>query len=413
MKDRELREIEAGTGAAVVAAVSLLGLALCTVRPLCAQESTPEAESRAGQVIAAELEYKEVSYGSVHWGLAVLQKSEPFSKEPALSGGTVLRGILKLGGGASSEMALVWDRTAGKLYLDLNRNFDLTDDTGGMFPSQNGARYYSQTFAKVRLPFKSERGIRPMLVDMTLRDEGRLSCDLAMKSLWQGKVTLHGKEWQFGLLYRPMQQGPSLEPGDLLLRPWSEHAMAFSQVSDTGDVVPFPQKLFLDNHAYKLRCTEEGEGESAKVRVQLTELQPKLGEVKIPGAFIRRATFEGGGYQVVLDNPGETAKVPVGSYGSPKVFLQKGTTGAYLDRDFGASRQRINVNAKTPAVLEVGGPLTNCVSVMKRGRYLSLNYRLKGVGGDYRLAYQDRSHPPEFMVYRGDKKVASGRFEYG
>jgi hypothetical protein len=41
-------------------------------------------------------------------------------------------------------------------------------------------------------------------------------------------------------------------------------------------------------------------------------------------------------------------------------------------------------------------------------------YQLVGAGGEaYQLANQDRSHPPEFAVFKGDKKIASGKFEFG
>jgi hypothetical protein len=29
------------------------------------------------------------------------------------------------------------------------------------------------------------------------------------------------------------------------------------------------------------------------------------------------------------------------------------------------------------------------------------------------MVKQDRSHPPEFTIYQGDKKIASGKFEFG
>ena len=64
-------------------------------------------------------------------------------------------------------------------------------------------------------------------------------------------------------------------------------------------------------------------------------------------------------------------------------------------------------------MLAVGGPLTNSVSINKRGKYLTLNYELLGAGGAYQLANNDRSHPPEFTVYRGEKKLVSGKFAYG
>jgi hypothetical protein len=36
------------------------------------------------------------------------------------------------------------------------------------------------------------------------------------------------------------------------------------------------------------------------------------------------------------------------------------------------------------------------------------------VGGEtYQTARQDRFKPPEFAIYKGAKKIASGKFEYG
>ena len=136
-------------------------------------------------------------------------------------------------------------------------------------------------------------------------------------------------------------------------------------------------------------------------------------ELKITGEFVQRVTLEGGPYQVVLDQPGATVKVPVGRYDSSKVSLRKGGVEASLDSPPQAGRNPIIVNEKTPSVLTVGGPLTNSVSVTRAGRKLSLDYRLLGAGGAYALINQDRTHPPEFTIYQGDTKIASGKFEFG
>jgi hypothetical protein len=29
------------------------------------------------------------------------------------------------------------------------------------------------------------------------------------------------------------------------------------------------------------------------------------------------------------------------------------------------------------------------------------------------MANENRSHPPEFAIYKGDKQIASGKFEFG
>ena len=65
-------------------------------------------------------------------------------------------------------------------------------------------------------------------------------------------------------------------------------------------------------------------------------------------------------------------------------------------------------------VNKAGGPLTNRVSVTRRGRLLVFNYQLAGAeGATYRLGRQDRSRPPEFAVYQGEKEIATGKFEFG
>jgi hypothetical protein len=72
------------------------------------------------------------------------------------------------------------------------------------------------------------------------------------------------------------------------------------------------------------------------------------------------------------------------------------------------------VDARTTAVLQTGGPLTNSVTASRQGQDLRLDYCLVGAGGEtYQLAKQDRSKPPEFAVYKGGKKIAYGTFEFG
>ena len=47
-------------------------------------------------------------------------------------------------------------------------------------------------------------------------------------------------------------------------------------------------------------------------------------------------------------------------------------------------------------------------------RLVSSGYRLIGAGDEtYQLTDQNRSQPPEFAIYKDDKKIASGKFEFG
>ena len=175
--------------------VGVLGLAFCSVGSVQAQEVTGTTKSPSDQSVTVYLDYRELNYSFINWGLTLVAKSPAFKKEPVFGGGKVIRGTLQLGGSKSDEMGFAWDRAAGKLYLDLNRNLDLTDDAAGVFSCGKGFNDNFQFFTSVRLPFKTPAGSRPMLADLSFNDYGRLSCSAAMRSLWQGKVTLQGAEW--------------------------------------------------------------------------------------------------------------------------------------------------------------------------------------------------------------------------
>ena len=304
MNDREFSGLAAGTAKAALLVVGVLGLAVGAVISIHAQEATGGTNSRGGQSVTANLDYREVNYSIISWGLQVTPRSSAFKKEPVFSGSKVIRGTLQLGGGTSDEMGFAWDRAAGKLYLDLNRNLDLTDDPAGVFSCGRGFNDNFQFFTNIHLPFKTPAGSRPMLADLSFYDYGRPNCTVAMRSLWQGKVTLQGEEWQVGLMGNPLDQRASLESGSLLLRPWGDRNKPFSLYSGTLETVPFSRNLFVGGQAYQLRCTNDVQGDVAKVQMQFTEQQPKLGELKITGDFVQRVTLEGGPYLVVLDQAG-------------------------------------------------------------------------------------------------------------
>ena len=104
-----------------------------TVNAASAIETTAAANPQSGQVQTVQLEYVEVR-SLVDWGPPLVTRSTPFTKEPALDSSKVIRGTFQPGGSASNSIAFAYRTVpAGKLYLDLNHNLDLTDDPAGVF----------------------------------------------------------------------------------------------------------------------------------------------------------------------------------------------------------------------------------------------------------------------------------------
>jgi hypothetical protein len=364
--------------------------------------------------ITASLEYQETDYTVANWYVSATLQTIPFKKEPVAAAGKIVRGVLNFGADSSNSIPFVWQRDAGKLYLDLNRNQDLTDDPEGVFSARAFRPTSYQTFTNVHLLFNTASGRCRVLTDINFRDYGsRPNCDLAVRSFWQGKLTLQGRDWQVGIVQNGFDRSGSLENGRLLLRPWERRNESFSAYNDSPATVPFSRKIFIDGHAYQLDLAARPPDGEARPALQFTEQSVPLGELKITGKFIQRLVLPGGSHLVVLDQPAASVKVPTGSYNQCDILLEQNGAKAFNNSSQSPGR-RISVDDKTPAVLNAGGPLTNSVIASRHGQDLRLDYRLVGAGGEtYQLANQNRSRPPEFAIYKGDKKIASGKFEFG
>ncbi len=392
---------------------SALVVWLCSGNFLRAAGLVPSSSPSANTALAS-LEYQETDHSIINWGVPLTTQTTPFKKEPAAAAGKIIRGVLNFGGGSSNAVPFVWQRDAGKLYLDLNRDQDLTDDPAGAFSARTAPVYF-QTFTNIHLLFNTAAGKCPALADIIFYDYGsEPECTLAIRSFWQGKVTLQGRDWQVGIIQNNLAQSGSFENGRLLLRPWEKRNQPFTTLPSSLDTVPFSRELFVDGQAYQLDLAARTPDSEAKLALQFTEQSVALGELKITGKFIQRLVLPGGSYLVVLDQPAASVKIPAGSYNKPDILLEQNGVEAYCYSSQLQVGGGISVGDKTPAVLDAGGPLTNSVTASRDGQDLRLDYRLIGAGGaTYQLVNRDVSKPPQFAIYKDGKKIESGAFEFG
>ena len=311
----------------------------------------------------------------------------------------------------NNAIAFVWDQPKSKLYLDQNRNLDMTDDLAGVFSSTNNGP--EQRFTNVAVLLNTKAGLQPTIVGLRLWSDGAgrpTHAQVDSRSLWQAKVGPPGEEWQVAALDDPFNpEGPAFAKF-LLLRPWTARTNRLYLRDLTSGIVRFPDQLFWLGQAFHLERRIETQDGAPVCKLEFTPQQPPLTEVKLSGESLYYAILlSTNGYTVVLRGPPGTIKVPQGIYTANAVWLKKGSSEAFR---LGDAPLLINATAATNLVL--GGPLTNSVTLTRYGRKLNMNYRLVGAdGGSYRLAQQDRAKPPDFTVYQGGKKVLSGMFAFG
>lgn len=134
------------------------------------------------------------------------------------------------------------------------------------------------------------------------------------------------------------------------------------------------------------------------------------GELKLEGKYIERLVLlRKDGHREEFNRPEETIRLPMGEYRLREVYLRGGYT-CHAWRD--SKINWVTVAPEKPAVLKVGAPLKQTVKVERRGRILVLDYELLGAGTE-KYTSGDRSKPPTFTVYKGDKEIASDKFEFG
>ena len=131
----------------------------------------------------------------------------------------------------------------------------------------------------------------------------------------------------------------------------------------------------------------------------------ETGELRIEGEGIEQLILAGSqGRSTQLDHPEGTVTIPAGRYRARKLTLEGGFA-CYEARN-------VTIEPNEPAVLKIGGPLRQDLRVERHGRTLRLSHRLLGQGGEQYRPVR-RGEAPGFTVYRADRKIASGQFEYG
>jgi hypothetical protein len=148
-------------------------------------------------------------------------------------------------------------------------------------------------------------------------------------------------------------------------------------------------------------------------RLEFIEQPVTPGQLEVRGQHIHRLILRDGPWMVGLDEPAGPIPVPAGSYAAHMVQLRHGDARAYPQvwpADRGIQRQTV-IEPGQPIELVVGGPLTNMVQVKRRTHHVHFDHQLVGAGGQaYRIAEQNL---PRFTVFRGEKVVATGNFEFG
>lgn len=396
----------------VLQAIAVAGAFLCGAHLAMGKATADPGQptSTDSTAILIPLEYREVGFEiDSEWiKLRIATEAETAKlNTPQVAKDIKLTfGTLEIG---TNRFGFAWDRNAARLYLDLNQNLDFTDDPGGVFDAAE--KGYYQKFNDIRLSVSDGPGQYDYLVDLRLYSTRSAFAEL--RSFYEGKIELAGQTWQIGLVKRLAAKPgstPSRPAAALLMRPWAERTKEFSLTDSAAITVPLCEIVYLWDRSYTPQIEWQQCDNTNKPVLKLRPAKTELGQLELAGLYVQRLVLKNAPQRAALfHSPDRIIQVPVGTYNNIEVFLKNGDAEATAELV-----EKVVVTTNTTNLLAVGGPLTNSVTVTVDGRVLRMSYKLVGYGGkEYNFNYAGARKPPEFNIYKGDKRISSGRFRFG
>jgi len=343
------------------------------------------------------------------------KKEVEFKKEPDLGKGKIFRKILQIGKDRKIQIPFAWNKSKAKLYIDFNRNLDLTDDPNNVFSSSK-----IQFFKFDNIPITIIIKDHPVIYYATFYfyESRQMQCYLYISSSWQGDIDLPGLKARMTVFddmngeIEYSDIGMRKAPNDrFILQPLSFKDRSTTYTAESFHSftqLPISRKLHFNERSYNVSYEFEKQGEEVLLKTIFEEVSPDLGIISLPGKYIKELILYGE-YQVLLYSPSPEARIPAGSYIRGKILLSKPDTS----REISADPNGFTLNKDKTLVYRVGGPLKSRVKISPMERWnLSLLYTLSGIG-DEEYTGSDQDNPPRFEIYKGDKKIFADKFQFG
>jgi len=340
-----------------------------------------------------------------------MDRAEPFTKEPDFAQREILRGTLEIG--HSEQVGFAWDSSESKLYIDLNRDDDLTNDPNGVLLSDDLSRggNISQNFSEFPLSISTSHGKFDYRLKASLRNYSSWKhAEFVILSGYKGMVQLPDQEWAFRVVV-PLDTDVSRS------RDFSISSITKGSLGNRANSLPLPESVFLNSRCYDLEFEfREAEDNCPDLWCVLTEKEVPLAQLRIESPSVNQLAF--GNHEMLILPPlvDEAVSVPAGD------FYLKTCSLKYQEDRPGVSPQRIRdvrikIAQEGENVLKIGAPFQNTVRIERMGKVLKFHYELKGTGGEIYSAREitgyDDAKKPSVAIYKGDMQLATGEFEYG
>jgi hypothetical protein len=318
--------------------------------------------------------------------------------------------------GHSEQVGFAWDSYESKLYIDLNRDGNLTNDPNGVLQSGDPVHggNISQNFPEFPLSISTPHGKFNYRLKASLRNYSSWKhAEFVILSGYTGMVQLPDQEWAFRVVV-PLGTDVSRS------RDFSIPSITKGFSGHRANPLPLPKSVSLNSRCYDLEFEfREAKDDCPDLWCVLTEKEVPLAQLRIESQSVNQLAF--GNHEMLIlpplvDEVDEAVSVPVGDFHLKTCSLK------YQEDRPGVSPQgirdiRVKIAQEGENVLKIGAPFQNTVRIERMGKVLKFHYELKGIGGEIYSAREitgyDDDKKPSVAIYKGDIQLAAGEFEYG
>jgi|GEM_PF-2460478 len=335
-------------------------------------------------------------------------RNEPFAKEPESSGGRVYRGHVWLG--EEGPSGFIWLKQDKKLYVDLNRDGDLTNDPNGML-DENTREGYSNSeheFEPITIERQTECGTLRYVIDVRVSNynESYFYPYFALRSGFKGTMSLNGRDWEFSAA-----DMPGASEAQRFLCCLSDSKERWYRTRWT-----VPEMIFVGGANYTIKLQWAQKDGTPLLQAVLADKAVAMGQMEIPGKEIRSLSLQSANTILFPEITETPVAVPAGQYRCRELSL-KGKEEFRMITPQHIDNLMCTVPEKGTGLFKAGAPLNHTVDVVRSGNTLKFNYKLAGIGGEAydvrQVTGYDDSKKPRVEIYKGDLLLASGAFEFG
>ena len=318
-----------------------------------------------------------------------------FKKEPVYSSSKIYRHALRLGDGPADFIGVACDMAANTLYIDKNRNLDLTDDDPGVKVPED---FYCQ-FRDVTIELTYEGVSIGYVLDIDFFGD---YCNPVVRSGWKGDIEIAGKACSMGIADN---LDGAFSPDDSFIFDHERHRAARLSFGEVDEEL-LPQWFLFEGQLYRMEVAFRVQEGETVLAVTLTPITEGLMEITFEGQNVSRVVLAGkDDIYGILEWPVPVMRIPEGVYTPNQVYV--------LDSFLGQPEAGEALKPGGNTLLKVGGPLSPKVVASRSGATLNLNYILEGVEGASYEPDSESENRAKFAIYKDGRPLKTGQLEYG